>query len=84
VTSEASGRYGASGAAGWGDGDFNYDGKFNVFDLLAIETSGTYAAGPLSIAAVPEPALGWLAAAAAAAGLVRRLTRSTRSVRAGR
>jgi autotransporter-associated beta strand protein len=62
VTSEASGRYGATSDAGWDDGDFNYDGRFNVFDLLAIKTSGNYAAGPLSTAAVPEPALGWIAA----------------------
>ena len=69
----------------WSEGDFNYDGVTNVFDLLAIDTAGAYGAGNYfpsapsaswfagSVAAVPEPATtGWLLAAAASVMLIWR------------
>jgi hypothetical protein len=84
VTVDASGTYGSGSPAVWSDGDFNYDGLTNVFDLVGIDTAGAYGAGNYfpsgptalgGVAAVPEPALCLPAAAGviAALSLRRRL-----------
>jgi len=68
----SAGKFGNGQAAVWSQGDFNYDGVANVFDLIGIDSSGAYGSGPYfpasptaagglagSVAAVPEPG-GWL------------------------
>jgi len=96
VTIDASGTYGSGGASVWNDGDFNYDGVTNVFDLIGIDGAGVYGAGDyfpssptatgLTTAAVPEP--GMLAVLAAAGAAVaagwRRRVRMARHPAAGR
>ena len=68
-----SGTYGTGRSAVWSEGDFNYDGLTDVFDLVGVGSAGAYGRGnyfPVAPpadgfglpTAVPEPA-GWLLAA---------------------
>ena len=70
VSINSGGKYGTGTAAVWNQGDFNYDGVTNVFDLVGINTAAVYgqgnylpaapsASGTGSVAAVPEPG-SWL------------------------
>jgi fibronectin-binding autotransporter adhesin len=80
----SAGKYDQSLPAVWDQGDFNYDGVSDLLDLLAILGSGTYdqgnyfpagptaLGGPGSVAAVPEPTMLWLVAAAGGAAVLRR------------
>ena len=71
----------------WNEGDFNYDGVTNVFDLVSINSAGVYGQGSYfpasptttgSVAAVPEPSAGLLTLTVAVAGafFARRRLRS--------
>ncbi|MFM7244221.1 MAG: autotransporter-associated beta strand repeat-containing protein [Planctomycetaceae bacterium] len=68
---------GGGGAASWVEGDYNYDGVVDVIDAAAFVATGLLDDGPYQwstasgpVAAVPEPATGWLVwLAAAMAGL---------------
>ena len=71
----------------WSQGDFNYDGVTNVFDLVGINTAAVYGQGNYlpsaptatgllgDVAAVPEPTGVVLMASAALAGLAQRRRR---------
>jgi shikimate kinase len=48
---DSGGRFGSPQAAGWSQGDLNYDGRTNVFDLLGIDTAGTFNTGTIVPAA---------------------------------
>lgn len=71
------GRFGTGQATGWGEGDMNLDGLFDVFDLLANDSAKAYGRGnyrpvvPLSVIAqaVPEPAVVWWLVAGTVLGL---------------
>jgi len=48
---DSGGRFGSPQAAGWSQGDLNYDGRTNVFDLLGIDTAGSFNTGSIVPAA---------------------------------
>jgi hypothetical protein len=55
-----------AGSYGFGRGDFNYDGRIDADDYFLIDTDySTQWAAPLGAAAVPEPGVSGLVAAAA-------------------
>jgi hypothetical protein len=65
VSINSSGTYGSGTASVWSQGDFNYDGVTNVFDLVGINTAAVYGQGNYFpaiptvagvVTAVPEPA----------------------------
>lgn len=71
------GKFDTGSAAIWSDGDFNYDGVNDILDAAEFMTSGYFDTGPYaaaarSVAAVPEPRAGWLAAGGAAVVLALR------------
>ena len=69
-----SGHFGMNTDALWGDGDFNFDRRVTMADLMILQRNLSAAASPV---AVPEPA-SWLLAASAVgmATLVRRHRRA--------
>ncbi len=83
----AGGKFNSGLAASWQEGDFNDDGRVDVFDLVALTAAGAYGGGSYnptmaaSAVAVPEPATLWLVAAAAIGVGVRRLARSPGAAR---
>ena len=83
----SSGKYGTGTAADCSQCDFNYDGVTNVFDLVGINSAGAYGQGNYfpaaptsvgSLAAVPEPALGWCGLLLGAGGMALARSRSQR------
>ena len=60
------GRYGSLAAASWSEGDMNYDGRVNGFDLVAINSGGAFNRG--SVSASGSSTFAALAAPTAAGG----------------
>jgi autotransporter-associated beta strand protein len=81
----AAGRYDSGVAATWQQGDFTYDGLFDILDVAAVFGTDLYDAGPYqspsaageTIATVPEPATLLLAVIPAAVVSGRFLGRRT-------
>lgn len=82
----SAGLYGSGQAGRWSAGDFNYDSFVDILDIGefasaalfnqgAYRQSGSLPAAEGVVAAVPEPAVAVLLAAAGACGLIRRVRR---------
>jgi autotransporter-associated beta strand protein len=89
VAINSAAKYGTGQPAVWSQGDFNYDGVTNVFDLVGINSASVYGQGnyfpasPVtglgSVAAVPEPAIGWGVLALGVGGMALARARLGRS-----
>jgi hypothetical protein len=73
------GKFDSGSPASWNEGDFTYDGVVDILDAASFLSNGLFDAGAynappgaVGIAAVPEPSTGLAAAAALAAGYLRR------------
>jgi len=84
----AGGRFDSGIMAEWAQGDANYDSLLDILDVGEFLSTGLFDNGPYlgsgafpGIAAVPEPALGHLAAAGIAGGAVYRWRRRLAATR---
>ncbi len=62
----AAGQFDTGQGATWASGDFTYDGIVDILDISEAIGSGRFDSGgsvPAAAAAVPEPTVGWMAAA---------------------
>ena len=74
----AGGKFDSGSPASWNEGDFTYDGVVDILDAASFLSNGLFDAGPynsapaapLGVAAVPEPSVWGLLAAAGLAGSV--------------
>jgi len=78
----AGGKFDSGSPATWNEGDFTYDGVVDILDAASFLSNGLFDAGPYNsagqagaIAAVPEPSVWALLAAASAVATVGRMRR---------